>query len=201
MGLSVLYGQPGKGKISLGATSFALGLPNGSASGIMSLGFGTSTYNYGTEENKAKIFNFNIQPKVGYWVTNAFSAGIAVLGSTSSSEDEGDSGKEVASLFTIGPFFRYYFPVSKNYLFLEAEAGFGTYKDKWTGTNSYTDKYNVTAYGLGAGLFMPVGTKAGFDISMGYESYKVKYTEGENEKITTGSFGIKAGFLLTLGKE
>jgi hypothetical protein len=198
---SVLNGQVSKGKISVGATTYAIGLPVGSTPGLMALGFGSSSYNYGYGENKSKITGFNLQPKVGYLITDQFSAGLGLLTSLNSSKNESDDGKDITSLIIIGPFARYYFPMSKNYFFIEGEFGLGLYKSKWTGTNSYTDKYNVTAYGLGVGMFVPVGPKASFDISLGYQTFNAKYTENKDEKLKSNSFGLTAGFLIMLGKE
>ncbi len=200
-GVSTINGQVIKGKISVGATSYALGLPITSNAGLMSLGFGTSTHNNGFGETKYKVTGFNMQPKVGYMITGQFSAGLELLTSVSSSKEEDASGKDIESLFTIGPFVRYYFPFGKNYFFAEGEFGLGSYKYKWTGTESYDEKYNITAFGIGAGIFIPVGSAAGFDVSLGYQSYNAKYTEDNDVTQKTNSFGVKAGFLIMLGKE
>jgi len=200
-GVSVLNGQVVKGKISVGATSYALGLPTASNSGLMSLGFGTSTSNFGYGETKTKLTGFNLQPKVGYLITDQFSAGLELLTSINSSKDEDEDGKDIESLILIGPFVRYYFPISKNYLYVEGEFGLGSYKYKWTGEDSYDEKYNVTAFGLGAGIFIPTGSKAGFDVSLGYQSYNAKYSEDSDVTMKSNSFGAKAGFLIMLGKD
>jgi len=101
-GVSTINGQVIKGKISVGATSYALGLPITSNAGLMSLGFGTSTHNNGFGETKYKVTGFNMQPKVGYMITGQFSAGLELLTSVSSSKEEDASGKDIESLFTIG---------------------------------------------------------------------------------------------------
>ncbi len=200
-GLSAIQAQTGKGTIMVGATSYVLGVPLGTSSGILNAGFGKTTYKSIYGDYESKITNLSLMPKAAYFFADNIAGGLEFVLSSASEQDQEEDGKDIQTLFLVGPFFRYFFPMGNNYAYLELEGGFGSFKDKWTGTNDYVDKYSVTAFGGGAGLIIPAGPKAGFDVSLGYSTYTAKYTESEDEKMTTGSFGIKIGFLLFLGKE
>jgi hypothetical protein len=201
---SLLNAQTNDGKVLLGITSYALGMPVPSTADLMSLGFGNTKYKSDSgDEDGDKTTNFNLQPKVGYFINEDLAAGLEfmIVSATDKGPDEGD-GKNIESVFLVGPFLRYYFPVGNLHPFAEVECGLGSYKDKLNGSDyDYEDKYNLFIIGGGIGLAAPVGNKAAFDITMGYNSTTAKYSEDneDNSRMVTGCFGIKIGLIFLLG--
>ena len=86
---------------------------------------------------------------ITYFFADNIAGGLEFVLSSASEQDQEEDGKDIQTLFLVGPFFRYFFPMGNNYAYLELEGGFGSFKDKWTGTNDYVDKYSVTAFGGG----------------------------------------------------
>lgn len=201
-GLAFLQAQTTKGKILLGATSYAFGMPISSSGGLMTLGFGSTKFksNAGST-NGDKLTNFNLQPKAGYFVIDNLAVGLETMIVSSSSKDPDTDDKFTTSIFVIGPFIRYYLPMSMFSPFAELEFGIGNVKYKETGTDNYTEKYNATIIGAGVGMAVPLGNMAALDLVLGYNSAKIKPTDNnqDNYRIVTGGIGLKLGFVLFLG--
>jgi hypothetical protein len=200
----LLQAQANDGKVLLGLTTYAMGMPVPSSGNLMSLGFGNTKYKSDAgDEDGDKTTNFNLLPKVGYFINDNLAAGLEFMFIHTSDKgpDEGD-GKYNESVFVAGPFGRYYFPVGNIHLFAEAEVGVGSYREKLNGTDyDYDDKYNLFIIGGGLGLAAPVGNKAAFDLIIGYNSATSKAAEDNenNARMVTGGIGIKLGFILLLG--
>lgn len=202
-GVSALQGQTNNGKIFLGLSSYALGMPVSSTGSFMSLGFGKTKYksDSGNEDGNNTTF-FNVQPKVGYFFTDNIVAGLEAMVVSSTENDPNSDGKYKESVLLAGVFARYYLPAGKFNPFLELEGGIGSYREKVTGTDyDYDDKYNISLIGGGVGLALPVGDKAAFDIVVGYNSATMKPSEDntDNERMINGGIGVKIGFVLLLG--
>lgn len=200
-GLSGLKAQTNDGKILVGITTYLLGLPVTSGGSLFTLGFGSTKYKSDSgDEDGGNITSFSLQPKVGYFFSDNLAAGLETMIISSISKDP-DDNKYTQSVFLIGPFGRYYVPTTKCHPFIEGELGLGYYREKESGVYEYDDKYNVFAYGLGAGITAPLGERAAFDFSLAYNHSSAKYSEDnpDNERIVTGSFGFKFGFIILLG--
>lgn len=111
-------------------------------------------------------------------------------------------------MFSVAPFLRYHIPAGKNFLYFEAFTAFGTLKYSWEyENNGYSDNgestTGLTSFGGGAGLVAPLSNKVAFDLMMGYISTSIKDKDDndDNEKTVIGTFGIKFGVVVFLGKD
>jgi|WetSurMetagenome_2_1015567.scaffolds.fasta_scaffold15907_2 hypothetical protein len=189
--------QVEKGKIMLSVGS-TLNLPTGSGSNLLSLGYSTSKFSGETAYN---TFNFNLIPRVGYFLTSNLAAGLSLQLSTTSEKDPSDNSKSSSTTLGIGPFIRYYLPHKAIYPFVEINAGFGSTKFKYTyGTTSSDETYNISIFGACAGIAVPVGEKASMDIMAGYNHVTQKEkSNGENYSYKIGNVGLNISFVFILG--
>lgn len=138
-----------------------------------------STVASGTENS---YLNFNYQPKVGYFVINNLVAGLFVDLRYYSDKYKNDSYFYKSTTFIIGPFVKYYLPVTgalKPYA--EGQIGFGldnskvrgNTTDPWAKTNE-----SIISGRIGAGVTYFFNNFVGADLFLGFlhESYKLKNT-------------------------
>lgn len=209
-GASCLQAQTEKGHWLIGASSRVsagfLGLP-GSEPCIMNLGFSTIKYkdDSGETDDPTKITSINLSPQFGYFVVKNFVVGLDMNLAYMKYSQTGEYESSVkTNFFTAGPFVRYYIPAGKVYLFLEAGAAFGN--QKYTYSNSEepdeTAKASAKCYGGGGGIAVPLGKKVTFDTMLTYNSLTIKSKEDnpDNNRDITGTFGIKFGLHIFLGK-
>jgi hypothetical protein len=207
--LSGLNAQTEKGKLLVGVSSrTSLGLYNFSTCtpDLMSVGFTTVKYKDDNEtgEDKDKYTSLNLSPRVGYFLVNNLVLGLDLnlsylkMGATDSDY------KDQMTTFTAGPFVRYYIPTGKVKPFVEAGAAFGNLVYKWDGWEGGEEKtkYGLTLFNGGVGLAVPIGSRASFDTMLSYNSMTVKEKEDnpDNFREIAGTFGIRFGFTVALGK-
>jgi hypothetical protein len=203
----ILNAQTEKGKMLLGVSSRFSVLYLDKGPDIMSFGFSSQKYksddpNYEDEEAD-KISSINISPRYGYFIIDNLALGIDFSLASWIMKSGGSDYKDTWTIFSAGPFARYYFTTKNVLPFLEGYAVFGTAISKSTGGgDDYTDKSGISAYGGGLGLAIPIGEKAAFDFMFGYNSSKIKDKEDneDNTRSITGTFGIRFGFVIFLGK-
>jgi len=190
--------QLAKGNIMLGVTS-TLSVGGLWGSDFVSFGFSTNKVNDGTTtEPSYKTTSWNFLPRAGYFVMDNLAAGIEVMTSGYMDKDVNDGDKDGESVFGVGPFVRYYYPLDKVSPFAEAEAVFGSYKETFS-TDTY--KEGLVMIGGGVGVAVPLGDKVSFDALVGYShtSWKEKdVVEGDAYTYITGGFGLRLGFTVYL---
>jgi len=207
-----LKAQPDQGKWLLGMSSRVSlfgWYGSGAATDFMSINFSTSKdkSDSGDDGDKTHIKGVNLSPRAGYFIVDNLVAGLDLNMASFTykweSEYYGDE-KEVFTIFSMGPFVRYYFPVEKVKPFVEGFAYFGNIKDKYEDDDgdTETDKLSNNTFGGGAGVAFPIGEVASFDLMLGYNSNTIKYKEDneDNYRTVTGTFGIRFGFVFFLGK-
>jgi hypothetical protein len=189
--------QMGKGKIILSVGS-TLNLPTGSGSNLLSLGYSKSKISGSSSSN---TFNFNLIPRIGYFVTNNLAAGISLQLNITSDKDKGNDFKSTGTTVGAGPFVRYYLPGKTIYPFVEASAGFGSAKLKYRyGTTSLEETFNIFIFGAGAGIAVPVGEKASMDFMAGYSHVTQKgKSDDQNYSYTIAGVGLNISFVFILG--
>jgi long-subunit fatty acid transport protein len=200
--LSLLSAQANQGNILIGIAS-KHGI-TGAGSDFASLGFHTmkyksnSTYS-GQNESSTRLTTINIQPRVGYFVTNNFVLGLDVAISRSSYNDD-DSDYESNGI-SAGPFVRYYFPGDKIMPFIEAYGSYGIITAKYESDYSDSkDKNNLTSVGGGAGLAFILSKKVNLDLMAGYNSFTRKDDDSDySSSSTLNSITINMGFSIILG--
>jgi hypothetical protein len=176
---------------------------------------GEKTNNNGTIDDASKVsyFDFNFTQRMGYTVINNLVAGLFFnldLYSHVYKEDGNYSYKQAT--FIIGPFARYYFPISDKFMpYVEGQVGFGfdNYKSRYYEADDWT-KYNegVFTYRLGGGATYFFNDFIGADIFLGFnhESYKHKGDESEAsrsshyEKVIYNEFMMQLGIVVMMDK-
>ena len=209
-GIAGMQAQTSKGRVLMGmSVNKNLGFYDFTSSppDIMSIGFSTLQYKSDSDEDseKDKITNFNLSPKVGYFVIDNLVIGLDVnIGFLKYKDGSSSSDySEKITQFTAGPFVRYYFQAGKVYPFIDANAVFGTLKYDWGGSSAdNVDKSSIMSFGGGAGVAVPIGDRVTFDTMLCYTSVTAKDKEDndDNERTIIGTFGIKFAFLVSLGK-
>jgi hypothetical protein len=200
--------QTEKGKTLLGVSS---SLNFGSTgSNLMSLGFSTTKSKSNASGYQApdpeKSTSFNLIPRVGYFFIQNFVAGLDVSIASVSYDFSSGTYKSTSStfLYCIGPFARYYVPTGKVLPFFELGTSVGSMKNKSTyGSSTNEDNSGIFIIGGSLGIAAPLGDRASFDVSLGYNSMTVKAKENNpnNERTITGTVGLKLGFSFYLGKD
>jgi hypothetical protein len=206
---AILKAQTEKGKALVGVSSrVGIGLYTvGSGPDLMSFGFANIKYKSDDDDDDSesdKISGVNMAPRIGYFFLDDFTAGID-FNLSSWTEKYGDSeNKYNMTLFSAGPFARYYFHTKKVNPFLEGYGYFGILKEKETleDGDDWDNKMSNNTYGGGVGLAVPIGDRASFDIMFGYNSNTLKDNEDneENYRTVIGTFGVRFGFVFYLGK-
>jgi len=167
---------------------------------IMSIGFGTNKTKYsdGSKSDTDKSFGISLLPRVGYFIIDNLALGVDLqAGFWTESYDEGDS-RYTESSMTIGPFVRYYYPLETIYPFVEANIGFGFYKEKSTGESDYDYKEGLFTYGIGVGAAKTLGQRVMIDAMLGYNSQIWK--QEDDDKDIWGAIGLKVGLTLFFGQ-
>jgi len=189
-----------QGNLLLSVTS-TISLDGTWGSELMSLGFTSTKHKYGSDpaEDAYKCTHYNFLPRAGYFVIDNLAVGIEVIlgGYKEKSANDYDNWSE--SMFGIGPFARYYYPLDKFYPFAEVEAIVGSEKSGYNDNDYKTGLFLVGVY-LGAAF--PLGEKVTFDAEIGYAhatfTHKGSGVEDLDSKEITGGVILKAGFSVYL---
>lgn len=164
------------------------GFKVGLSSDIFDLGYTKMKVNFDAgSEFSTKHFNFNLAPKVSYFVIDKLEVGLDInFGLTMNYFDE-DSFNRITTI-NAGPFVRYYIPTSKVLPFLELGGAFGS-----------QGSYTTVNYGGGIGLAVPLGGRVLADILARYHSQSLKDGDSSTgSTIITGGFGLNLGFAFLL---
>ena len=178
----------------------------GSGNDIASMGFSTTTFKSDDsdfeEQDPDFRFGINMLPKVGVFVINNLAIGLETSLAFSNT-NYGDSDAKYSWVsYSMGPFIRYYIPTSTVKPFFETAFVHGGWHDKYTSDDGdeYKDDYGIWRSGSGAGVAIPIGTRASFDAMLRY-NWTMIYEKGneDNDRTVTGTFGFKFGFIVFLG--
>ncbi len=207
--ISLVKAQTNKGNLLVGVSS-TLSLA-GTGSDLITLGYTTSKNKSdasGFEEREgSKVLSLNVLPKAGYFVADNFVVGLdAVL--ASSKRTEGENENEYRNtLWSVGPFARYYIPTETVIPFLEIGGTFGSSNDKAEIEGWHEEelefKSSILGFGGGAGIAVLLGNNVTFDVMAGYNSLRVKEKENnpDNNRTVTGTIGLKVGITILLGSK
>ena len=197
--------QAHKGTFLVGISSTLS--PQRISTDLVNIGFTSIKYKSdvpGLEDNDAsKQTLINLTPKIGYFATENFLIGLD-MSTLFFKEKAAISGYTTnMSLIGTGPFLRLYTPGDKTKLFVEFNSYLGTVKTKYH-SEYYEgeESSHVSSLGGGVGIAAPLGERVTFDVMAGYNSMTVKDKEDNpnNNKTIFGTFGIKLGFSVKLGK-
>jgi outer membrane protein len=213
------FSQTSKGNILLGVSSQFSLLPieeGITMSGLLGIGFGNykvKSDEGGENDYETKLRSFNTSPRIGFFIVDNFALGADLHFSRlkmKSSYDEYEYQSEsenTMSLLGFGPFARFYFPTGRMYPFIEAGVLFGQVKNKYKWESTWGDdegeeKIGVSGFNAGAGIGLSLGEKAVLDMALGYQSltFKEKEDNPDNERAIVGTFGLKVGIVVFLGK-
>jgi hypothetical protein len=189
-----------KGNILLGVAS-TISLDGSWGSELMSLGFTSTKHKHGSDpaEDAYRCSVWNFLPRVGYFVIDNLAVGLetAISGYKEKSSNDYDNWSE--SMFAIGPWARYYYPLEKFYPFAELELLFGSHNESYN-DNDY--KSSIFMVGVYLGAALPVGERVTFDGKLGYAnatfSHKGEMIEDVDSKYLTGGLVISMGFSVYL---
>ena len=168
--------------------------------GSVNFGAGSSSTKVGSTKTEGpKTFNFGIQPKVAYFISDKFSVGVD-LGFSSSSSKIDNSGTTTSysnMAYGGGVFARYYvMPTEKFGFFFEANTGImaGTSKNKVGSVK--TDGPNTLEInaGITPGIVFYVSKRVALEANYGFLGYS-SYTQTDKSglqdiKDTQGNFGL-----------
>jgi len=183
-----------KGSIMLSVTS-TIGLGD-FGTDLMNIGFTTQNVKYsgGGDGSTYSTVGINFLPRAGYFFIDNFAIGADFLVNFKTRKSKDSDYKDTESTLAIGPFARYYFPAGKVYPFIEANAGFGTYKEKYSNGSVSENKEGLFIYGMGFGIAKPLGKQAMIDALLDYSSQTRK--NEDNDKWIYGTLGLKVGISL-----
>ena len=170
-------------------------------------GFSTAKSNvtYSTNSGEAEgdgpaALQFNIAPKIGYFIIDNFALGIG-LDYTYSTVKEPNRDRTNDSDLLFGPFGRYYLPVNEDMaLFLEANFGFGnSSNDQFIGENRQSVSTNVFAFGAGPGVTIFSNADIGIEALFKYNFARSRFdTENLGIRTTTTTNTNQFDFVIGL---
>ncbi|HTR28727.1 MAG TPA: outer membrane beta-barrel protein [Puia sp.] len=150
--------------------------------------------------SSAKATAFALSPSVGYFFINNLAAGASlnITSAYSANSNSGSTSSSTVTLFSAGPFVRYYFNTSQHVkLFLHGDASWGSEKVtlNYSGADESSSVPITTFEGkAGAAFFLSPGVALEF--TAGYQSTTEK---DSGIKLTTGSVVVGLGFQIYLG--
>ncbi|MCR9101025.1 MAG: outer membrane beta-barrel protein [bacterium] len=179
------------------------------------LGFSTADSNVKIEADGASVDNegtrstqFNISPRIGYFVTNNFALGIGMDYTLNRlrepvdlSDPQTDYETEYDSDLLFGPFGRVYFPIAEDKaFFLQGNFGFGSSQDRIrVGDDPQTTSTDVLAASFGPGFTIfssdGIGIEAIVKYNWARSNASFEYQGTRNETTTyTNQLDFSIGF-------
>jgi hypothetical protein len=148
---------------------------------------------------------FNIAPKIGYFLVDGFALGIG-LDYTNNQVDRGEGENNLDSDLLFGPYARYYLPVAEDMaFFLEANFGFGNSSDNLEiGGETQKISTNIFAMGMGPGFTIFSSSAVGIEALVKYNYARSDFdTDIAGQKTNTTSrtnqFDFSIGFQFYFG--
>ena len=167
------------------------------------------------EGSEVSYFDFDFQPRIGYFFFDNFTAGlfmdVDLYTSKDKDEDYGYTTKGMTLI--IGPFARYYFHICDKLIpFAEGQVGFGidNYKYKANSGDEW-DEYNegVFTYRVGGGATYFFNDMVGADLFLGFNHSAYTYKNEDNGEVSRSDhkskyiyneFIMQLGIVVLLGK-
>jgi long-subunit fatty acid transport protein len=179
----VSFGQTEKGNMLLGG----------------GIDLGSTTYKRDNASDQ-KVFSFNFNPGVSYFVSDNLSVGLRVPFSYSKlNQDTFDDEK--SSSISFGPMVRYYIPFNQLAIFPEVSyvAGAGKFEGRYFdpilgSVVSSTNKYNVSNFNIGLGLAYFLNNNVAIESVLSYNVVKTEYDSDSFSDTETLSVGFDIGF-------
>ncbi len=192
--------QVTQGKVLLGASTPIMGgfegvllAPRNGAG----LNFTTYTYSFGSNESKTKSTTIDFSPSVGYVVTDnlLLALRVSVFSQTTKDKDGSSDDKSNATLLSVGPELRYYFPLGKVQPFVVARGEIGTLKNKYEGS-SFNDEStgSLSTIAGGAGVALFINEALSVDFTLLYQSLTAKDKDDDDTKEQQAGAGLNVGF-------
>jgi outer membrane protein W len=159
----------------------------------------------GTGEKTPRALQINLNPNIGYFLTDDFALGIG-LDYTYSHQRDADNNRRTDSDFLFGPFVRYYLPVQERMAFFGVlDFGFGNSSNEnllLTGNESVSS--NIFAVGVGPGFTILSSNSIGIEAIFKYNFARSKFnTElgGVSTSTTTNTnqFDVSLGVQFYFG--
>jgi hypothetical protein len=154
--------------------------------------------------SKKSYFDFNFQPKAGYFIIDNLIGGLYMdvdLFSDISKEEYGYSTK--GTTFSVGPFVRYYIPVCDKLIpYGEAQIGFGVDNSSSRSGSSgdwNKSKSSLFSYRIGGGATYFFNNVVGADLFAGFQHESKKYKSSGGGERSGDSKYIYNDFVLQLG--
>jgi len=182
-----VFSQTDQGNILIGGSS-NLGLNFGS--------FKTEI-NGSQTQGTQKVTNFNISPRIGYFVIDNLVVGISLP--FSSSTNKLNNSKSTENSIFISPFTRYYFTESNIKPFLQGQVGFGSSKNKFESDFSdFESTSNLFNYEILGGVAIFINDYISFDLGINYINSTSKFKNDNDTKNISSQFGFRAGISIIL---
>jgi opacity protein-like surface antigen len=137
---------------------------------MMTIGYSTikTKSNAGSDSEATKFTCLNLMPKAGYFVIDNLAVGLDLQMGISSLKYP-DDDKDFGTVFSAGPFVRYYFPSGKILPYIEGGGTFGSVETKYEyGNETHESKSSMNTWSLGAGITKSLSEKVALDFMLGY---------------------------------
>jgi hypothetical protein len=179
----------------------------GSSSLQMDFGSSKSKHDGDTEEgSEYNYFDLNFLPKAGYFFIPNFVGGMFIDLETYSNKSKDSGYGYKGTTFIIGPFGRYYVPVTDEFMpFAELQFGGGVdnYKSRGSSSDDWTtSKETVFTYRIGGGATYFFNNIVGCDLFLGYQHDAYKYKDsgdsGSSSKSIYSQFTVQLGIVVVL---
>jgi hypothetical protein len=156
----------------------------------------------GTTSDNYSYFDFDFNPMGGYFVIDKLPVGLYFDVYSYHRKDAGDGDKNSETQFIVGPFARYYITdYKKLFPFVEGRVGFGSWTQKYTGSDDDKESYFSTRIGGGATYFFTQNVGLDSFIGYDYDAWTSKDSGGDGDnKSIYGSVEINFGIVVTFGK-
>ncbi len=177
----------------------------GSSSLHLDVGSSKSKYDGEVDEESGyNYFDFNFLPKAGYFFIPNLVGGLYMDVEAYSNKSRSESGYTYkGTTFIIGPFVRYYVPVTDQFMpFAEIQAGFGVdnTKTKYSTTDDWSkSKESVFTYRIGGGATYFFNEIVGCDLFLGYQHDSYKYKDSGDAGRSSDSKSLYNEFTMQLG--
>lgn len=164
---------------------------------------GSASFSY-TDNKSSSYLNYksnmlSISPNLGYFFIDRFAAGAKIAISTSKANYPPTQVLQSYSarntLYSFGPFLRYYFLSSEKDYNILIE-GVLLQQIRRSRTANVTSKESASSYGISVGPVVYFNSCVGLEFTVGFSSLKYKDFDGRNNSLTTS-----IGFQIHLEKE
>lgn len=178
---------------------------------LASLSYGTTKFysNDPTfiESDPATSFSTNLAPRLGYFLIDNFATGLNFSYAYQHLKSADKTFTENQSTILFGPFVRYYYPLNKFLIYIEAQAAWGQahYKSVSTtdGLLGFNSDYKTRAFmsNLNIGLSLAIAEKSFIDLGIGYSIQQNWIPSSIYEEYTLSKGAhLSIGFSFLFGK-